>query len=492
MLLYGPPGCGKTLIARKISQALKARPPKIVNGPSILNKYVGGSEEKIRELFADAEAEQEEEGEASELHVIIFDEIDAICKKRGSVSDGTGVHDSVVNQLLTKIDGVDSLDNILVIGMTNRLDMIDDALTRPGRLEVKVEIGLPDEEGRVQILNIHTGGMSASNRLAGDVNTSHLAKKCKNYTGAEIEGLVRSAGQFAMSRAVDITDLSKTLDTSQIRVEQKDFVRAIAETTPAFGALDDVLSLYVPNGIISFGQGSEELQATAALAVTQVRNVSPILSLLFHGPQGCGKSAFTAQMAIDSGYPFIRRLGGDSKGMLGCSERQRQATIRETFEAAYRSPLSMIILDDLERILGYVPIGPQFSNTVLQTLLILIKARPPPGRRLLVVATTSRSRSLEALELTQAFQMRASMPELCSVGEVKGVVSSWADRKGIEITDDVATAFAGHFGEETSIPMKRLLRILEGALSAAAGTGDAADVTSLEIHHLQDTLLANR
>lgn len=92
-----------------------------------------------------------------------------------SVSDGTGVHDSVVNQLLTKIDGVDSLDNILIIGMTNRLDMIDDALTRPGRLEVKVEIGLPDEEGRVQILNIHTGGMKTSKRLASDVNTTQLA-----------------------------------------------------------------------------------------------------------------------------------------------------------------------------------------------------------------------------------------------------------------------------------------------------------------------------
>ena len=401
--------------------------------------------------------------------------------------------------------------------------------------------------------------MQKSNRLAADVNTTQLAGECKNYTGAEIEGLVRSAGQFAMSRAVDITDLSKTLDTSGIRVEQRDFMRAIAETTPAFGAQDDYLSLYVPNGIIPFGLRSEELQATATLAVTQVRNVSPILSLLLHGPQGSGKTAFTSQMAIDSGYPFVRRLGADSKGMLGCSERQRQSCIRETFEAAYRSPLSMIILDDLERILGYgacapslslsqlitvtfartavyhrlqharlstsfvaylslsllrlllttastasplspprtcvtltVPIGPQFSNIVLQTLLVLIKSRPPPGRRLLVVATTSRARSLEALELTQAFQMKAEMPELSSVAEVKEVVATWADQKSIAITDAVATEFAGHFSEEASIPMKRLLRILEGALSAAAGAGDAADVKSLEIHHLQDTLIANR
>lgn len=107
---------GKTLIARQIGKMLNSREPKVVNGPEILNKYVGASEENIRELFKDAEKEQAEKGEDSDLHVIIFDEIDAICKQRGSVSSGTGVHDTVVNQLLTKIDGVDSLNNILLIG----------------------------------------------------------------------------------------------------------------------------------------------------------------------------------------------------------------------------------------------------------------------------------------------------------------------------------------------------------------------------------------
>ena len=97
---------------------------------------MGGSEEKIRDLFKDAEKEQAEQGEASMLHIIILDEMDAICKSRGTVRDGTGVSDSVVNQLLSKIDGVDSLNNVLLIGMTNRKDMIDDALLRPGRLEV--------------------------------------------------------------------------------------------------------------------------------------------------------------------------------------------------------------------------------------------------------------------------------------------------------------------------------------------------------------------
>jgi vesicle-fusing ATPase len=95
-------------------------------------------------------------GEESSLHIIIFDELDAICKQRGSKNDGTGVGDSIVNQLLSKMDGVDQLNNILIIGMTNRLDMIDEALLRPGRLEIHMEISLPDENGRVQILKVHT------------------------------------------------------------------------------------------------------------------------------------------------------------------------------------------------------------------------------------------------------------------------------------------------------------------------------------------------
>merc|ERR1711924_260899 len=138
MLLYGPPGTGKTLIARQLAKFLKAAEPKIVNGPEVLNKYVGASEENIRKLFEDAEKEQKQMGENSQLHIIIFDEIDAICKQRGSSKDSTGVADTIVNQLLTKIDGVDALNNILLIGMTNRLDMIDEALLRPGRLEVQI------------------------------------------------------------------------------------------------------------------------------------------------------------------------------------------------------------------------------------------------------------------------------------------------------------------------------------------------------------------
>ena len=199
MLLYGPPGTGKTLIARQIAKALNCAEPRVVNGPQIFDKYVGGSEEKIRELFVKAEQDQKDNGEESDLHIIIFDEIDAICRQRGSAgSSGTGVHESVVNQLLSKIDGVDSLNNVLIIGMTNRLDMIDEAMLRPGRLEVHLEIGLPEEAGRLQILQIHTKSMAKNGLLADDVDLQQLAALTKNYTGAEIEAVCRSASSFAL------------------------------------------------------------------------------------------------------------------------------------------------------------------------------------------------------------------------------------------------------------------------------------------------------
>jgi len=180
MILYGPPGCGKTLIATKIAECIKAKPPKLVPGPSIFDKYVGGSEKNIRDLFADAEREKEEKGDESDLHIIIIDEIDAICAKRGSHSDSTGVHDSVVNQLLAKIDGLNSLNNILLIGMTNRLDMLDEAIIRPGRFEIHIQIELPDLKGREQIYRIHTKSMKENNMLDSDVDIEYLAKRSEN------------------------------------------------------------------------------------------------------------------------------------------------------------------------------------------------------------------------------------------------------------------------------------------------------------------------
>ena len=143
IILSGGPGTGKSLIARQVGKVLNCDVPSVVNGPSLLSKFHGESEENVRKLF------QKAIDEPNKLHLIICDEFDAIGKKRGSSSDSTGVSDRVVNQFLSMMDGVNAIDNFLLICTTNRIDLIDEALLRPGRLEVHIEIGLPDRAGRI-------------------------------------------------------------------------------------------------------------------------------------------------------------------------------------------------------------------------------------------------------------------------------------------------------------------------------------------------------
>lgn len=211
LLLYGPPGTGKTLIARQLAKFLNAKEPKIVNGPELFDKFVGETEANVRKLFDDARKDWDKLGDESPMHIIIFDEFDAIAKQRGSTSGSTGVNDSIVNQLLSIIDGVQEMDNFLVIGMTNRLDLIDKAVLRPGRFEVHIEVGLPDLHGRVQILNIHTKVMRKNKLLGKDVDLDQFAAMMKNYTGAEIEAVVKSANSFALNRHHNLMDFSKKI-----------------------------------------------------------------------------------------------------------------------------------------------------------------------------------------------------------------------------------------------------------------------------------------
>ncbi|CAL9226331.1 unnamed protein product [Arabidopsis halleri] len=271
MLLFGPPGTGKTLIARQIGKMLNGKEPKIVNGPEVLSKFVGETEKNVRDLFADAENDQRTLGDDSELHVIIFDEIDAICKSRGSSRDGTGVHDSIVNQLLTKIDGVEALNNVLLIGMTNRKDMLDEALLRPGRLEVHIEIGLPDDAGRFEILQIHTKMMKENSFLAPDVNLQELGM------------------------------------TSSIIL---------------------VLDLYKIGG----------------------------------------KTVLAATVGMASNFPYVKIVSAETLACL--QESTKSAHIAKVFEDAYKSPMSIVILDNIERsFLKAVGLHKAFSVTYSVPLL---------------------------------------------------------------------------------------------------------------------------
>ncbi|KAK4759756.1 hypothetical protein SAY87_022887 [Trapa incisa] len=412
MLLYGPPGTGKTLMARQIGKMLNGKEPKIVNGPEVLSKFVGETEKNVRDLFADAENDQRSLGDQSELHVIIFDEIDAICKSRGSTRDGTGVHDSIVNQLLTKIDGVESLNNVLLIGMTNRKDLLDEALLRPGRLEVQVEINLPDENGRLQIFQIHTNKMKENSFLGPDVNLQELAARTKNYSGAEIEGVVKSAVSFALNRQLSLDDLTKPVDEENIRVTMDDFLNALQEIVPAFGASTDDLERCRLNGMVDCGNRHKHIYERAMLLVEQVKvsRGSPLVTCLLEGPSGSGKTALAATVGIDSDFPYVKIVSAET--MIGLHESTKCAQIVKVFEDAYKSPLSIIILDDIERLLEYIAIGPRFSNLISQTLLVLLKRLPPKGKKLLVIGTTSEVSFLDSIGVCDAFSVAYNVPKL--------------------------------------------------------------------------------
>jgi len=264
LLLYGEPGCGKTLLAREIAKALHARDPKIVAAPELLDKWVGGSEKLIRDLFQDAESELRACGgdaTKSSLHVIVIDEIDAVFRKRSSSEDTFATtRASAVNQILTKLDGVNAINNVLLIGMTNRRDLLDEALLRPGRLEVQIQIPKPNKEGRREIFQIHFEALRRRGRLSAPLCAAidgigaatepinkvssfkrrikravmsapsnkirDLAAVTNNFSGADCAGLVRCAGSHALARArrqgQGIDGLQITLeDVSQALIEMK-------------------------------------------------------------------------------------------------------------------------------------------------------------------------------------------------------------------------------------------------------------------------------
>lgn len=339
-----------------------------------MNKYVGQSEENIRNLFSEAINDTDQ----SSLHVIIFDEIDAICKTRGRGASGSSnVNDSIVNQLLTMIDGYNSLNNIFVIGMTNRKDLLDDALIRAGRLEVHVEIGLPDKEGREQIFRIHTNNMKTNNMLGDDVVISELAVITENYSGAEIEGVVKNAGGRALHEDLINTKEKQEENDRAIVVLKKHFIDAVGEVIPAFGSIVKQTMNLIPE---NYKHKSEKHVICYNQVFDYINNDDNknkrLHTILINGENMSGKTVLAIKIALDSkitNTKIIRAIDTVSFDEIG-----KVLYISDIVKNSYVSENSLIVIDDIEIAINYAQLGNHltFSNRLYQMLITLLKTEP--------------------------------------------------------------------------------------------------------------------
>jgi len=283
--------------------------------------------------------------------------------------------------------------NVLLIGTVNDLGAIDGTLLRPGRFEVQVEIPLPNESGRHQILNIHTSHMRSNRIIDGDVDLKEIANLTTNFSGAEIISLIRCATTFALDRYQVSGKMPETSTVQDLRVKKDDFVHALKEIRPAFGVsvedfaiqndiipYDDIVNVspIYPTLQLSFITSHfQENLKLAKLVVDQVRTSTWTTrsSILLYGPPGSGKTALALSIARKSEYPFIRFLSADN--MVGYSEKERISEITKSFTDSQNSTLGLIVVDDIERLIDWAPKSGTYSNSVLQALVVLFKRRPP-------------------------------------------------------------------------------------------------------------------
>lgn len=390
IMLHGPPGTGKTLIARNIGKLLSDKPPTIINGPEILNKYVGQSEENLRNIFKDAIADHKLNRENSRLHIFIFDEVDAICKKRGRSGTQSNVTDSLVNQLLTLLDGVESLPNIFLIAMTNRLDLIDDALIRPGRIEIIVKIGLPDRNGRIQIFRIHTEKMKSSSMM-GDIDLTELSERTQNFSGAEIESVVKNACSYSIHELL-VSDI-KEIGEKDIIVTNTHFNRALSEVRPAFGNANIEIMNLIPNG---FKFLTDEHKFVYDETLRYMSQPMRVRTVLIQGDHRVGKSTLVAKIAIDSGSKYIKMIRPIN--IVRPDDYERSNYLIDVAMDAHISESSLIIFDDIELLVNFVDTGQNiiFSNKLYQTLVTILKTAPDnKSNSLTVICTTASPRLAE-------------------------------------------------------------------------------------------------
>jgi len=340
VLLHGPPGCGKTLLARAVANESEANFYSI-NGPEIMSKFYGESEARLRDIFQQAQQ--------NSPSIIFIDELDAIAPKREEVTGE--VERRVVAQLLALMDGLSGRGNVIVIGATNRPGALDPALRRPGRFDREIEIGVPDKQGRHEVLQIHTRGMP----LAEDVDLKKLAEMPHGYTGAELSALGRETAMKALRRYLPQINLEEerippsVLEKMEVKMD--DFVNAYKEVTPT--AMREV---YIEVSTVNWDDvgGLADVKQHLKEAVEWPMKspeifsrlgIKPPKGILLYGPPGCGKTMLARAVATESEANFISIKGPEvfSK-WVGESEK----AIREVFRKARMAAPAVIFFDEID------------------------------------------------------------------------------------------------------------------------------------------------
>ncbi len=386
LILYGLPGCGKTIIARQIGKILNCEEPKIVSGPSLLSSYQGQSEKNVRDLFDGAYADKSNK----KLHLIILDEFDAISRKRGTLND-SGLSDRLVNQLLSMIDGPESLNNILLIAMTNRLELIDDALLRPGRFEVQIEIGLPDEKGRYDILKIHTNKMAKAGYLDG-VNLHEIANITQNFTGAELESVVKNAVSYCISKDIDPNNLSLIKDIKP-KISQNEIIRSVKEIKPQFGTISTEIDIITNS---DFDIYSSNYNKTYLIILDKIKNLKKgnLITFMIQGDSYIGKTTLACHIAKKSELSCIKFV--NSEKLLNCIHKEQQ--LYDIFEQGYKTESFVLILDSVEKIIEYSKLGHVYNNKLLQTIYALLSKIIDPTKKITIILTSSNTKLMEQLD----------------------------------------------------------------------------------------------
>jgi transitional endoplasmic reticulum ATPase len=342
VLLHGPPGTGKTLLARAVANETNANFYSI-GGPEIMSKYYGESEEKLRNVF--------EQAEKNAPSIIFIDEIDSIAPKREEVSGE--VERRIVAQLLSLMDGLKSRGKVVVIGATNRVNAIDPALRRPGRFDRELEIGVPDREGRLEILQIHTRGMP----LAKDVNLEKLADISHGFVGADLQSLSKEAGMRSLRRILPDIDLSsESIPSDTLRkiiVTMDDFMDVIKEMEPS--AMREVF-VEIPDiswddigGLESIKQEMQEAVEWPLKyqGIFTFADAMPPKGILLYGPPGTGKTLMAKAAANESEANFISIKGPE---LLSKWVGESEKGVREIFRKARQAAPCIIFFDEIDAI----------------------------------------------------------------------------------------------------------------------------------------------